>query len=131
MCCVAPHRSRQRVCTLEDAAELRPEVAPIWCWLTAILSRTLRTREQSTRSSPTVHQRAMMASHAKHCLVKLRMREMLMKITKRSLLAAIVIVTSTREERSAKAKVQIHAHFNTKQGAFLDFVLSQYVKVGV
>src|SRR4051812_33033924 len=42
-----------------------------------------------------LQRRAMMASHAKHCLVKLRMREMLMKITKRSLLAAIVIVTSS------------------------------------
>lgn len=37
----------------------------------------------------------------------------------------------TRAERSAKAKVEITAHFNTRQRAFLDFVLSQYVKVGV
>ena len=37
----------------------------------------------------------------------------------------------TREERAGKAKVQIHAHFNDKQGAFLEFVLSQYVKEGV
>src|SRR4029077_20244371 len=37
----------------------------------------------------------------------------------------------TREERATNAKVQINAHFNTKQRAFLDFVLSQYVKVGV
>jgi type I restriction enzyme R subunit len=37
----------------------------------------------------------------------------------------------TREERAAKAKVLISTHFNTKQQVFLDFVLSQYVKVGV
>ncbi len=37
----------------------------------------------------------------------------------------------TREERAATAKVQISTHFNTKQQAFLGFVLSQYVKVGV
>jgi hypothetical protein len=33
--------------------------------------------------------------------------------------------------RAAKAKVLISTHFNTKQQVFLDFVLSQYVKVGV
>ena len=37
----------------------------------------------------------------------------------------------TREERATNAKVEISTHFNTKQRAFLDFVLSQYVKVGV
>ena len=37
----------------------------------------------------------------------------------------------TREERAAKAKVEISTHFNTKQQAFLDFVLSHYVSVGV
>jgi type I restriction enzyme R subunit len=37
----------------------------------------------------------------------------------------------TREERAATAKVQISTRFNTKQKVFLDFVLSQYVKVGV
>ena len=37
----------------------------------------------------------------------------------------------TREERAARAKVAISTHFNTKQQAFLGFVLSQYVKVGV
>jgi type I restriction enzyme R subunit len=37
----------------------------------------------------------------------------------------------TREERALNAKVQISTHFNTKQQAFLDFVLSQYIKVGV
>jgi type I restriction enzyme R subunit len=37
----------------------------------------------------------------------------------------------TREERAATAKVAINAQFNTKQQAFLDFVLSHYVSVGV
>ena len=37
----------------------------------------------------------------------------------------------TREERATRAKVAIHAHFNSKQEAFLEFVLAQYVKVGV
>jgi type I restriction enzyme, R subunit len=37
----------------------------------------------------------------------------------------------TREERAARAKLEINAHFNSKQQAFLDFVLAQYVKVGV
>lgn len=37
----------------------------------------------------------------------------------------------TREERAAKAKVEISTHFNSKQQVFLAFVLSQYVKVGV
>ena len=37
----------------------------------------------------------------------------------------------TREERADKAKIEIHAHFNDNQQAFLDFVLSQYVKEGV
>ena len=37
----------------------------------------------------------------------------------------------TREERATKAKVLISTHFNTKLQVFLDFVLSQYVKVGV
>ena len=37
----------------------------------------------------------------------------------------------SREERASKAKVEISTHFNSKQQAFLDFVLSQYVKVGV
>jgi type I restriction enzyme R subunit len=36
----------------------------------------------------------------------------------------------TREERAANAKPAISARFNGKQQAFLDFVLSQYVKVG-
>lgn len=37
----------------------------------------------------------------------------------------------SREERAARAKVEISLHFNPKQQVFLDFVLSQYVKVGV
>ncbi len=37
----------------------------------------------------------------------------------------------TREERTARAKLAISTHFNSRQAAFLDFVLSQYVKVGV
>jgi type I restriction enzyme, R subunit len=37
----------------------------------------------------------------------------------------------TREERALNAKIPISSHFNEKQQAFLDFVLSQYIKVGV
>ena len=37
----------------------------------------------------------------------------------------------TREERAIKAKVVISSQFNPKQQAFLDFVLSHYVSVGV
>jgi len=37
----------------------------------------------------------------------------------------------TREERAAKAKVEISSQFNFKQQAFLDFVLSHYINVGV
>ena len=37
----------------------------------------------------------------------------------------------SREERAAKAKVEISTHFNSKQQIFLDFVLSHYVSVGV
>jgi len=37
----------------------------------------------------------------------------------------------TREERASNAKVVISTQFNTKQRVFLDFVLSQYVNVGV
>ena len=37
----------------------------------------------------------------------------------------------TREERAARAKVAISTHFNSKQQAFLDFVLAHYVSVGV
>ncbi len=37
----------------------------------------------------------------------------------------------TREERAARAKLAISSRFNTKQQAFLDFVLAHYVGVGV
>ena len=37
----------------------------------------------------------------------------------------------TREERADKAEQEIQAHFNYRQQAFLEFVLSQYVKEGV
>ena len=44
---------------------------------------------------------------------------------------AYALPTLTREERAAKAKVVISSQFNAKQQAFLDFVLSHYVNVGV
>ena len=44
---------------------------------------------------------------------------------------AYALPVLTRQERAAKAKVEINTHFNSKQQTFLDFVLSQYVKVGV
>ena len=44
---------------------------------------------------------------------------------------AYALPTLTREERAAKAKVEITTRFNRKQQAFLDFVLSHYVQVGV
>jgi type I restriction enzyme R subunit len=37
----------------------------------------------------------------------------------------------TREERAARAKLEISTRFNNKQQTFLDFVLSHYVQVGV
>jgi type I restriction enzyme, R subunit len=37
----------------------------------------------------------------------------------------------SREDRANRAKIEISTHFNSKQQVFLDFVLSQYVKVGV
>lgn len=37
----------------------------------------------------------------------------------------------TREERASSAKVVLSTHFTNKQQAFLDFVLSHYVRVGV
>ena len=37
----------------------------------------------------------------------------------------------SREQRAGGARAEIHAHFNTKQQAFLDFVLSHYVGQGV
>jgi type I restriction enzyme R subunit len=44
---------------------------------------------------------------------------------------AYALPTLSREERAAKAKVEISTHFNSKQQVFLDFVLSHYVNVGV
>jgi type I restriction enzyme R subunit len=44
---------------------------------------------------------------------------------------AYALPTLTREERAAKAKVEINTRFNSKQQAFLDLVLSHYVNVGV
>jgi type I restriction enzyme R subunit len=44
---------------------------------------------------------------------------------------AYALAPLTREERAARAKVEITAHFTSKQQAFLDFVLSHYVSVGV
>ena len=44
---------------------------------------------------------------------------------------AYALPTLTREERATQAKVGISAQFNAKQQAFLDFVLSHYVKEGV
>ena len=44
---------------------------------------------------------------------------------------AYAVAPLTREVRAANAKVYINSQFTTKQGAFLDFVLSHYVEVGV
>ena len=44
---------------------------------------------------------------------------------------AYALAPLTREQRAARAKVQITSHFDAKQQAFLDFVLSHYVSVGV
>jgi type I restriction enzyme R subunit len=44
---------------------------------------------------------------------------------------AYALPALSREERAAKAKVEISTHFNSKQQVFLDFVLSHYVSVGV
>jgi type I restriction enzyme R subunit len=40
-------------------------------------------------------------------------------------------VPLTREERAARAKISIQQRFNSKQQAFLDFVLGHYVSIGV
>lgn len=37
----------------------------------------------------------------------------------------------TREDRAAMAKKQVHAHFDYRQQAFLEFVLAQYITQGV
>jgi type I restriction enzyme R subunit len=39
--------------------------------------------------------------------------------------------TKTREERAASARIRIGTQFGSRQQAFLDFVLSHYVRVGV
>ncbi|MFO0885905.1 MAG: DEAD/DEAH box helicase family protein [Pirellulales bacterium] len=44
---------------------------------------------------------------------------------------AYALPTLTRVERATHAKKAIHTHFNEKQQAFLDFVLSHYVSEGV
>jgi superfamily II DNA or RNA helicase len=44
---------------------------------------------------------------------------------------AYALPTISREARATNAKGAISTHFNSKQQAFLEFVLSQYVKVGV
>jgi type I restriction enzyme, R subunit len=44
---------------------------------------------------------------------------------------AYALPPMTRQERADKAKMEISSHFNSKQQAFLDFVLAQYVRVGV
>ena len=44
---------------------------------------------------------------------------------------AYALPTLTREQRAAKAKVEISTHFNSKQQVFLGFVLSHYISVGV
>ncbi len=44
---------------------------------------------------------------------------------------AFALPPLTREQRAEKAKVIISTHFTSKQQAFLDFVLSHYVRTGV
>ncbi len=44
---------------------------------------------------------------------------------------AYALPTLTREERAARARIVISSHFTGKQQAFLDFVLSHYIRVGV
>lgn len=44
---------------------------------------------------------------------------------------AYALPTLTRQERAERARTDIASHFNSKQQTFLDFVLAQYVKVGV
>ena len=44
---------------------------------------------------------------------------------------AYALPALTRQERAERAKADIVSHFNSKQQAFLNFVLSQYVRVGV
>jgi type I restriction enzyme R subunit len=44
---------------------------------------------------------------------------------------AYALTPLTRAERAAGATEMISAHFNSSQQAFLDFVLSHYIRVGV
>lgn len=44
---------------------------------------------------------------------------------------AYALAPVSREERASRAKIDISTHFNSRQQAFLDFVLSHYVSVGV
>jgi type I restriction enzyme R subunit len=44
---------------------------------------------------------------------------------------AYALPTLTREQRATTAKVEISTHFDTRQQAFLDFVLAHYVSEGV
>jgi type I restriction enzyme, R subunit len=44
---------------------------------------------------------------------------------------AFALAPLTREERAARARLEIQTHFDSKRQAFLNFVLAQYVKVGV
>jgi len=44
---------------------------------------------------------------------------------------AYALPTLTRQQRATTAKVEINAHFDAKQQAFLDFVLAHYVSEGV
>ena len=44
---------------------------------------------------------------------------------------AFALTPLTREERATRAKLEIKTHFDSKQQAFLDFVLAQYVREGV
>jgi type I restriction enzyme, R subunit len=44
---------------------------------------------------------------------------------------AYALAPLTREERAARARIQVRSRFDDKQRTFLDFVLAQYVNVGV
>ncbi len=44
---------------------------------------------------------------------------------------AFALTPLTREERAARATLEVREHYESKQQAFLDFVLAQYVQVGV
>jgi type I restriction enzyme, R subunit len=44
---------------------------------------------------------------------------------------AYTLTPVLREERASRAKVAVNARFNSKQQAFLDFVLAHYASVGV